>query len=590
MHRFNAAGAVGIIIALVLLGSGCGGSGDDKAGTGSSGASDVSDTTGKKGGDLTVLSLSDVDSLDPGFWYYQYDYQALQQPTQRALYGWEPQKTTPSPDLAVAMPETSADGRTVTIKIKPNIKYSAPLADRNVRSADVKYALERSFLPQVGNGYVTAYLSAIQGVKAYTDGKAQEISGIQTPDDTTLVLKLDSRVGVISNGQALSLPASVAVPKDYAQRYDRGKVSTYGQHQVFTGPYMIANDGKGKITGYTPGKKIELVRNPSWNPATDYRPAYANTITFLGGNDISVASRRVLSGNGLLSGDFAAPPTDVLKSALENNKGQIVVEPSQGNRYISLNSTVKPLDNVNVRRAISAVIDRNTLRLTRGGPTLGPTATHLLPPDLPGFEEAGGLKGPGFDFAGNPDGDLQLAMQYMKKAGYPSGKYTGKPLLMIGDNQPPASKTGEAVQSQLESLGFKLNYRQVSHPTMLSKFCQNPKAEVAICPNLGWGKDFFDSQSMLDPIVNGRNIVQSNNVNTAEIDVPELNAALDKATQETDPAKRAAAYGEIDRKVTEGAYYVVWLWDNHINLTSKNVKGVRNKFSSSWDLSFSSLK
>jgi peptide/nickel transport system substrate-binding protein len=95
---------------------------------------------------------------------------------------------------------------------------------------------------------------------------------------------------------------------------------------------------------------------------------------------------------------------------------------------------------------------------------------------------------------------------------------------------------------------------------------------------------------MLDPIVNGRNIVQSNNVNTAEIDVPELNAALDKATQETDPAKRAAAYGEIDRRVTEGAYYVVWLWDNQINFTSKNVKGVRNKFSSSWDLSFSSLK
>jgi hypothetical protein len=42
--------------------------------------------------------------------------------------------------------------------------------------------------------------------------------------------------------------------------------------------------------------------------------------------------------------------------------------------------------------------------------------------------------------------------------------------------------------------------------------------------------------------------------------------------------------------VTEGAYYVVWLWDNQINFTSKNVKGVRNKFNSSWDLSFSSLK
>ena len=47
-------------------------------------------------------------------------------------------------------------------------------------------------------------------------------------------------------------------------------------------------------------------------------------------------------------------------------------------------------------------------------------------------------------------------MEYMKKAGYPSGKYTGPPLLMVGDNQPPASKTGEAFQAQLEKLGFKL--------------------------------------------------------------------------------------------------------------------------------------
>ena len=590
MHRFNAAGLIGLVTALALVAAGCGGAANNDNAPAVSGGNDAADTTGKRGGALTVLSIADVDSLDPGYWYYQYDYQALQQPTQRSLYGWEPAKTTPSPDLAAAMPETSPDGRTITIKLKPNIRYSAPLANRTVTSADVKYALERCFMPQVGNGYAGVYFSQIEGVKAYTAGKAKEITGIQTPDETTLVLRLTAPVGVLSNGQALSLPGSVPVPKDYAQKYDKGKVSTYGRHQVFTGPYMIANDGKGKLTGYTPGKEIELVRNPSWDASSDYRPAYADKITLRGGNDVGVASRRILSGKGLLSGDFAAPPTDVLKSALKTNQDQLNIEPSQGIRYISLNSKVKPFDNVNVRRAVSAVIDRNTLRLTRGGPTLGPTASHFLPPELPGFEAAGGLKGPGFDFVSNPDGDLKLAQEYMKKGGYPSGKYTGKALLMVGDNQPPASKTGEAVQSQLESLGFKLTYRQVSHPTMLSKFCQSPKAKVAICPNLGWGKDFFDSQSMLDPTANGRNIVQSNNVNTALIDDPKINALLDKATSETDQEARAKTYAQVDRMITDGAYYVPWLWDNQVNFTSKDVKGVRSKFNSAWDLSFSSLK
>ena len=61
------------------------------------------------------------------------------------------------------------------------------------------------------------------------------------------------------------MPCTVPVPKDYAQKYDKGKQSTYGEHQVFTGPYMIENDGKGNITGYKPGKKLTLVRNPSWD-------------------------------------------------------------------------------------------------------------------------------------------------------------------------------------------------------------------------------------------------------------------------------------------------------------------------------------
>ena len=79
--------------------------------------------------------------------------------------------------------------RRITVKIRDDVKYSAPLQNRTVKSADIKYALERCFLPQVGNGYSHSYYADIEGVKAFEDGKAKEISGIKTPDDTTLVIK-----------------------------------------------------------------------------------------------------------------------------------------------------------------------------------------------------------------------------------------------------------------------------------------------------------------------------------------------------------------------------------------------------------------
>lgn len=578
MRKLVTGVGLSLLMLAALVASGCG-----------SGKS----SSGKQGGEITILDAAGgVDSLDPGYWYYQTDYTELTQTTQRQLYGWPPDAVNPVPDLATAKPTVSNGGKTITIKIKSGIKYSPPHQTRTVKSADFKYALERCFLPQVGNGYVNANYSAVAGLKAFTDGKAKEITGLQTPDDTTLVINTTRPAGVLVTGNALALPCTTPVPKEVAQKFDASKTSTYGEHQAFTGPYMIQGSESGTVpkSGYSPGKILILVRNPSWDKGTDFRPAYFNKITFKGGYDVTVASRQILGGNGLMSGDYAAPPTSILKSALQSRKEQLDIAPSQGIRFIALNTKVKPLDNVNVRRALAAVTDRDALRITRGGPTLGPLANHMIPPEMPGFEEAGGTAGPGFDFFKNPHGDLNLAKSYMKKAGFANGMYSGPALLVIADNQQPASKTGEAWQAQIQKLGFKLNFRPVPHVSVISKFCGTPKAAVAICPTLGWGKDFFDSQSMLDPILNGKNIVQSGNANYAQANDPALNAAMDKAESLTDTAARAKAWAAIDKQATAQVFYIPWLWDNQINFASKNVNGVKNKFSSSWDLTASSLK
>src|SRR3954469_24105386 len=167
-----------LVASLALVAAGCGGGSSNKT-TGASGTASGEPVSGaQKGGSLTVLSLADVDSLDPGYWYYQYDYMALAQPTQRWLYSWKADATHATPDIASGLPQVSDGGKTLTIKLRPGIKYSAPLQTRTVAAADVKYALERCFLPQVGNGYANLYYSEIVGVDEFKSGKAKEISGI----------------------------------------------------------------------------------------------------------------------------------------------------------------------------------------------------------------------------------------------------------------------------------------------------------------------------------------------------------------------------------------------------------------------------
>jgi len=369
------------IAVLALVAAGCGGGGGGGGSTG--GNAENSNTSGKAGGTITINdSAGSIDSLDPGYWYYQTDYEEIGMPTQRMLYGWKPDDTSPRPDIAQGLPQVSNGGKTLTIKIKSGIRYSAPLQSQTVKAADIKYAMERCFAAPVGNGYAFSYYSDIKGAPSKPSAHVEDISGIQAPDATTLVLQLKNPVGVLATGNALGLPCTIPVPQNYAAKYDKGNQSTYGQHQVFTGPYMVQGAGSGTIpkSGYQPAKLLVLVRNPSWDKSTDFKPAYFNKIIIHNGSDPTVAARQVLAGQSMISGDAAVPPPAVLKDLLTTKKSQAVIAPSGGNRYAALNTTVKPFDNINVRRAVAAVLNRNALRQTRGGPAVGTIATHFIPP------------------------------------------------------------------------------------------------------------------------------------------------------------------------------------------------------------------
>jgi peptide/nickel transport system substrate-binding protein len=590
MRRLRLSGLLlGLVAILALVAAGCGGS--DSEDTGGGNAQGGAPAEGKQGGALTFLAAADVDYLDPGQSYYTFGYQVLYS-TNRPLYSFSPDEPEkPMPDLADGDPQISEDLKQITVKIKPGIRYAPPV-NREVTSEDVKYAMSRAFSANVPSGYATSYFGDIVGAPDEPTKGVKPLEGIETPDPQTLVINLD-RPTAVTVAAALVMPITVPVPEDYAAKYDKKSPTDYDQYVAFTGPYMVRNNEEGKVIGRDPGKRIEMVRNPNWNKDTDYRPAYLDSITIEEGNDdLTVASRRTLSGQALMCCDSGQPPIPVLKRAITNNEEQVGRVSGGGTRWIALNTTKKPFDNINIRKAVIAGFDRNALRLTRGGEFIGPIAQHFIPPGIPGFEESGGEQGfSEFDWMANPAGDEQVMQKYLDLAEQDGVSIDdGGELLTIATNADPGNQTAQVAQGQFNKMGIELNYRKVPQDTLYTKFCSVPKSDYVICPNVGWFKDFTDPQSLLEPTFKGDAIKPQGNVNWSLLDDKEINDAMTEASLVPAGPERNQAWADVNKMIVEQAVAIPYVWDDNVTLWSQDVDGAMNAYFSGPDFSFTTLK
>lgn len=585
---------LGALTLLVALVAGCGSSGSD---TKTVAETPIRVVPGERGGSLTFLSASDADSLDPGITDYSVGFMVLSA-TQRTLYAFEPDDaTTLVPDLADGMPEISADNKTVTVRIKSGIRFAPPV-NREVTSADVKYAFERVFTKQVPSYYAGTYWGSLVGAPSPPNsGDYRPIAGIATPDDHTIVFRLSKPQGGLF-ASTLIKGATAPVPAEYARAFDAKNPSTYAQHAVATGPYMVENDDAGALTGWTPGKQIKLVRNPNWDAATDFRPAYLDTIEISEGNqDAGLAARRTLSGDGFACCDSGALPVEVVRDALARDKSQIALFPARLDNWVALNTAVEPFDNLNVRRALMAAVDRSALRLTRGGALLGDLATGFLPPGVTGFDEAGGLQqGADYDFNAKPTGDLDVAKRYMlaaKDEGLPvddAGRYTGDvEIVAVAPNSAPDDKTAEAFQAQAAKLGFDVRLRLVPREVVYTNFCSVPAKRVGVC-FVSFGSDTADPYSIMTAAFLGSSIRDQGNLNMSQLRDPAVDSAIEAAADLPVDRGRYDAWARANDLVIGQAAAIPYLWRKTVLASSSDVQLVPNAYFTLPDLSFSSLK
>jgi peptide/nickel transport system substrate-binding protein len=562
-RRGRALGALALAAGLSLTAA-CGGGGSSNGtskslGFNAASKGTVQNASTKKGGTLKLWSPQDVDFLDPARAYYGFVWD-IQRLYVRQLLSYDSKPGTAGtklvPDLAKAMPTVTNSGKTYTFKLRDGIKFST---GAEITSQDIKYGIERTFAQDVLSGGPVYLMNVLdQGQKypgPYKDKSATGLKSVLTPDSKTIVFNLKSAYSDFN--YLLAMGDASPVPK--AQ--DDG--AKYTNHPVSSGPYQVAS--------FTAGKGAVFTRNKYWDQKTDpIRTGLPDKVTFTVTTNADDMDSRLLSGDI----DYAIDGTGVQQAAkikiLQNAKYKANADnPYTGYiRYMAFPTDVKPLDNINCRKAIIYAADPTSLQTARGGPTSGDIGTNMLPPGIPGSDKS-------YDPYGLAAGKPQVAKAKAALAacGKPNGFAT---TIAVRNNKAAEVKTAESLQASLKAVGITATIDQYdgSQSSSVTGSPDNVKKKGYGVIIMGWGADFNTGAGFLQPLVDGSFILKNGNSNYSLTNDKTINGLFTKAAGESTPEAAAADYKQVNELVMQKALYLPINFDKALTYRNPRLTNV----------------
>lgn len=386
------------------------------------------------------------------------------------------------PDLAEAMPEVSADGLEWTFRLRGGLRYAPPFDERPILARDFITALERTV--RLGH---SPYHDVIEGVQAFRDGDAGTISGAQAPDDRTIVFRLTEPAGDFGNRVAMAYLAPI--PAEALAVHD----DDYGGYLVASGPYMVEgaeaidHDDPSVPPSYESEGDLAFVRNPSWSRELDpIRPAYANRIEI-----VPLPDR----GPAVLDAVRRGAVDVVLDPITPDARAEVLSDPAQRSRlreapnpflfYIPLNLAQPPFDDVDVRRAFNAIVDREALLAT-----FDPSRGSTFAPVVHAFPDVavGGLLG---DYVprgtGTGERDEERAHELMAQSSYDTdgdGRCDGAACTVRANRYgSTAEEALRIIESDLAEIGIEVTW--VDDP-----FMSDATGHIGFVAIMGWAADY----------------------------------------------------------------------------------------------------
>jgi peptide/nickel transport system substrate-binding protein len=559
-----ACSAVGLAVGLLAACGGDDGTDGDSGGGFNAAAERIVNQSEKTGGTLDGALSSDWDSIDPGNTYYAFSWN-FARAYGRALTMFKPAPGDAGlelvPDLAQSLGEVSADGKTITYKLRPDVKFEDGTP---VTSKDVKYAVARTYARDVlpnGPTYFVDLLEAGDYAGPYKNTDINTFTGIDTQDDQTLVFKLKQPFGDFD--YLVSSPQTIPVP----QAKDTG--AKYQEHPISTGPY--------KVDSYVPGKEFILSKNTNWNAANDpNRRQLADKIQIQLNVNAEDIDNRLLAGSLDFdvagSGVQAAAQSKILSD--ENLKANSDSTFTGRLWYFVMNEKVAPFDNIECRKAVQYATDKVALQTAQGGPIAGgDIANTMLPPNIVGYQD--------FNLYATPDnkGDVNKAKQALAACGQPNGFNTK---MILRSDRPKEVASGEALQQALAKVGINAEIVSVPAGQYYTRFAGSPnymkQNQIGIAFT-GWQADWPTGFGFLQQLVDGRTIKPQGNTNIQEMNLPAINSLFDQAAASKDAAQREQIYGQIDKSAMEQASVVPYVYGKGLLYRNPGMTNVVISFS-----------
>ncbi|MET8258218.1 ABC transporter substrate-binding protein [Micromonospora sp. NPDC005205] len=477
----------------------------------------------KQGGKLVIALSAEPDALDPTLsrsLYSRYVFQAMCQ----KLYDVNEQAQV-VPQLATALPTTSGDGRTVTIPLRPGVRFADGTA---FDSAAVKATLQRH----------------LTNARSARKSELGPIDGVDTPDAQTVVLRLKQpfapllgaladRAGMIMSAQAL-----------------RTKGDDFASAPVCVGPFKFAKR--------VPQNSIEVVRDPNYYDASK---VHLDSISWRILTDASIRAANLRSGDAQVADSVS---TQDVASLRQDAAVSVLQSQSLGYQGLTINvgnvdgvgTAAKPINrplaqNAKVRQAFEHAIDRKALVDAVFNGLHAAACSPISPASTFSSPEAQTC----------PAHDPAKAKQLLAEAGV----QTPYAVTMLASNTPDTLRLAQALQSMVKDGGFDLKINPVEYSSLLD---EQDRGNFELL-QLGWS-------GRIDPDANITNFVGTGaSQNVAGYSNPQLDTLLTQARQAGDVEERRKLYGQAVTLLQQDDALIYLYRQRNLTAVSKQIQGLQ---------------
>lgn len=449
-----------------------------------------------------------------------------------------------SPDGSNVVPclaesyKVSDDALTYTFKIRKNVFFQDDACfpegkGREVTAQDFKYCLEMACSNNPLNKFSWLIADKIKGAKAYFDGEAKEVSGIQVIDDYTLSIELSEPFAGFE--KIISHPSLSVFPKESVEKYGEN----VGKHPVGTGPFILALNDE---------KEIVLTKNQTYWEKDEFgnQLPYMDSIEIIYNED---KTKELLAfRNKEIDLVLEIPVNEIqniLGTLIEAQEGKNVkhkLESVNGLNveYYAYAHDSSVFSEKKVRLAFNYAVNRPALiESSLNGDAL--PIEHGFIPDMNNFP-SDMVDGLGFN--------VEKAKTLLKEAGFPNGE--GFPETDLYINSPKGSTSYKMAKAVATSLSNNLNIvvrlKEVSYDERVAAI----KSGEAKFWRAGWVADYPDPENFLS-IFQHSEMGESEVINPFKYNNPKFDELFAQAKKELDLKKRMELYAQCDQMIINDA-------------------------------------